>query len=144
MHSSHTKVQLMLAYTIARITHKIVKLFSTHLNQVPESYSFAKFVSVAKDTISGRPDLDRASTSHVERKNGTLRQCCKRLTRLTYAFSKNWANLQAALALHFWQYNFCRVHSALRITPAMAAGVTDHIWTLSELCFDLHETRQAA
>jgi hypothetical protein len=98
---------------------QIVKLFSTHLNQVPESYSPAKFVSVAKDTISGMPDLDRASTSHVERKNGTLRQWCKRLTRLTYAFSKNWANLQAALALHFWHYNFCRVHSALRITPAM-------------------------
>ncbi|MFL6353400.1 MAG: transposase, partial [Bryobacteraceae bacterium] len=70
---------------------QIVKLFSTHLGHLSESYSPAKFVSVAKDTINGMPDLDRASTSHVERKNGTLRQWCKRLTRLTYAFSKSWA-----------------------------------------------------
>jgi hypothetical protein len=78
-------------------------------------------------------DENRASTSHVERKNATLRQWCKRLTRLTYAFSKSWANLKAALALHFWHYNFCRVHSALRITPAMAAGITDHVWTFTDL-----------
>jgi hypothetical protein len=123
---------------------QIVKLFSNHLSHVSESYSPARFVSVAKDTISGMPNLDRASTSHVERKNGTLRQWCKRLTRLTYAFSKSWAKLQAALALHFWHYNFCRIHSALRITPAMAAGVTDHVWTLNDLCFDLHESKQAA
>src|SRR5438477_8959153 len=112
---------------------QIVKLFSTHLGAVSESYTPAKFVSVAKDTISGMPDLDRASTSHVERKNGTLRQSCKRLTRLTYAFSKKWENLQAALALHFWYYNFARVHSSLRVTPAMQAQVSDHIWNLEEL-----------
>jgi Integrase core domain len=103
------------------------------LQYVSESYSPAKFVSVAKDAVSGTPNLDRAGTSHVERKNGTLRQWCKRLTRLTYAFSKSWANLKAALALHFWHYNFARVHSALRITPAMEAGITDHVWTFSEL-----------
>jgi IS1 family transposase len=80
---------------------QVVKLFSTHLDKVSESYSPAKFVSVAKDAVSGAPDLDRAGTSHVERKNGTLRQWCKRLTRLTYAFSKSWDNLRAALALHF-------------------------------------------
>jgi IS1 family transposase len=54
-----------------------------------------------EDTINGMPDLDRANTSHVGRKNGTLRQSCKRLTRLMYAFSKSWTNLQSALALHF-------------------------------------------
>jgi len=118
---------------------QIVKLFSTHLSAVSESYSPAKFVSVAKDTISGTPDLDRAGTSHVERKNGTLRQWCKRLTRLTYAFSKKRENLQAALALHFAHYNFCRVHSSLRVTPAMEAGITDHVWTLAELCSSLPE-----
>lgn len=112
---------------------QVVKLFSNHLSDVFESYSPAKFVSVAKDAVSGVPDLDCAGTSHVERKNGTLRQWCKRLTRLTYAFSKSWENLQAALALHFWHYNFARVHSALRITPAMAACITDHIWTLQEV-----------
>ena len=90
-------------------------------------------MSVAKDAVSGTPDLDRAGTSHVERKNGTLRQWCQRLTRLTYAFSKNWGNLKAALALHFWHYNFARIHSALRITPAMAVGVSGHIWKFGEL-----------
>jgi transposase InsO family protein len=83
--------------------------------------------------MRGTPDLSRASTSHVERKNGSLRQWCKRLTRLTYAFSKKWENLQSALALHFAYYNFCRVHSSLRVTPAMEAGITDRIWTLADL-----------
>jgi hypothetical protein len=79
------------------------------------------------------PDLDRAGTSLVERKNGTLRQWYKRLTRLTYAFSRKWDNLKAALALHFAHYNFCRVDGSLRITPAMATRITDHVWDLSEL-----------
>ncbi len=85
-----------------RASHaQVVKLFSNRLDRVSESYSPARFVCVQKDAVSGRPDLDRAGTSHVERKNGTLRQWCKRLTRLTYAFSKRWDNLKAALALHF-------------------------------------------
>lgn len=112
---------------------QVVKLFSNRLDRVSESYMPAKFVSVAKDAVRGRPDLDRAGTSHVERKNGTLRQWCKRLTRLTYAFSKKWGNLKAALALHFAHCNFCRIHGSLRITPAMAAGITDHVWTIAEL-----------
>ena len=95
--------------------------------------SEAIFVSVGKDAIGGNPDLDSAGTPHVERKNGTLRQWCKRLTRLTYAFSRSWDNLRAALALHFAYYNLCRIHGSLRITPAMADGISDHIWSLSEL-----------
>jgi hypothetical protein len=86
-----------------------------------------------KTAVTGWPDLERASTSHVERNNATLRQWCKRLERLTYAFSRKWENLQAALALHFAHYNFCRVHSALRVTPAMEAGSSDHVWDLKEL-----------
>jgi IS1 family transposase len=112
---------------------EIVKLFSHHVEEGRERYSPASFVSVAKDAVSGLPDLDRASTSHVERKNGSLRQWCKRLTRLTYAYSKKWEHLHAALALHFAYYNFCRVHRSLRVTPAMESGVSDHIWTLKEL-----------
>lgn len=61
------------------------------------------------------------------------RQWCKRLTRLTYAFSKKWENLRAAVALHFAYYNSCRQHSSLSVTPAMEAGITDHIWKLAEL-----------
>jgi IS1 family transposase len=112
---------------------QIVKLFSHAVEEGRERYSPARFVSVAKDAVTGMPDLDRASTSHVERKNGSLRQWCKRLTRLTYAYSKKWENLHAALALHFAYYNFCRVHRSLRVTPAMEAGITDHVWTLREL-----------
>ena len=110
-----------------------MKIFSHHVEEGRERYSPAKFVSVAKDVVS---DLDRASTSHVERKSGTLRQWCKRLTRLIYAFSKKWDNLKAALALHFAHYNFCRIHGSLHITPAMAAGITDHVWTINDLIGD--------
>jgi hypothetical protein len=111
----------------------VVKMFSTTTQVVPEGYRPAKFLSVGKDAISGNPDLDRAGTSHVERKNGTLRQWCKRLTRLTYAFSRSWDNLGAALALHFAYYNLCRIHGSLKVTPAMAAGVTDHIREVADL-----------
>jgi len=79
------------------------------------------------------PDLDRATTSYVERKNGSLRQWCKYLTKLTYAYSKNLEHLNAALALHFAFYDLCRVHSSLRVTPAMEAGITGHVWELREL-----------
>jgi len=70
---------------------------------------------------------------HVERKNGTLHQWCKRLTRLTYAISKKWDNLKAALALRFAHYNFRRAHGSLRITPALAAGISDHVSTIGDL-----------
>lgn len=119
-------------YDRANHSH-VVKMFSHHVETGRERYSPGHFVAVQKDAVSGTPDLGRAGTSHVERKNGTLRQWCKRLTRLTYAFSKKWDNLKAALALHFAHYNFCRVHGSLRITPAMAAGITDHVWSLAEL-----------
>lgn len=98
-----------------------------------ERYSPGQFVTVSKSAIIGEPEMGRASTSHVERKNGTLRQWCKRLTRLTYAFSKKWDNLKAALALHFAHYNFCRIHSSIRVTPAMQAGLADHVWSIEEL-----------
>lgn len=77
--------------------------------------------------------MKRSCTSHVERQNGTLRQWCKRLTRLTYAFSKKWSNLRSALSLHFAFYNFCRIHGTLRVTPAMEAGITDRVWDIKDL-----------
>lgn len=98
-----------------------------------ERYSPGNFVTVEKSVQRGNPDLERACTSHVERKNGTLRQWCRRLTRLTYAFSKKKENLRAALALHFWYYDFARIHGSLRITPAMEAGITDRVWEIGEL-----------
>ncbi len=83
--------------------------------------------------ITGNPDPAGIYTSHVERQNLTIRMMCRRFTRPTNAFSKKLANLKAALALHFAYYNFCRIHQTLRVTPAMAAGVADHVWTLGDL-----------
>jgi IS1 family transposase len=96
-------------------------------------YSPPEVVSSEKKAVYGNPQTDRICTSHIERQNGSLRQWCKRLTRLTYAFSKRWANLRAALALHFAYYNFCRVHSSLKATPAMASGLTGRARTLAEI-----------
>jgi len=73
-----------------------------------------------------------------------LRQWCRRLTRLTYAFSKKKENLQAALALHFWFYNFARIHGSLRVTPAMEAGISDHVWSLNELVDPIREDDTAS
>jgi hypothetical protein len=81
----------------------------------------------------GRPDPAHISTSHIERQNLTMRMQMRRFTRLTNAFSKKLQNLQAAVTLYFAWYNFCRVHQTLRVTPAMEAGIADHVWTVSEL-----------
>lgn len=78
------------------------------------------------------------STSYVERQNMTIRQSIRRFTRLTNAFSKKLDNLKAACALHFAYYDLCRIHQSLRVTPAMEAGLTDHIWTLRELLTTQH------
>jgi IS1 family transposase len=83
--------------------------------------------------VMGRPDPERICTSIVERSNLSTRMSVRRFTRLTNAFSKKWENHWAAVALWFGFYNFCRVHKSLRTTPAMAAGITNHIWTVREL-----------
>ncbi len=83
--------------------------------------------------IAGNPDQTHISTSHVERQNLTMRMSIRRFTRLTNAFSKKLENLQAAVALHFAHYNLVRLHKTLRVTPAMAANVTDRLWSLEEL-----------
>ena len=79
------------------------------------------------------PDVNRICTSHIEKQNHTLRMHCRRLTRLTNAFSKKLENFQAAVALNFAYYNFCKTHKALRMTPAMAAGIESSHWTVEEL-----------
>lgn len=96
-------------------------------------YSPPKVTEIDKRAIIGDPDLDIASTSIVERSNLSIRMSNRRMTRLTNAFSKKLENHKAAMALHFANYNLCRVHRSLRITPAMAAGVTDHVWSVEEL-----------
>lgn len=81
----------------------------------------------------GEPDMKHASTSYVERQNLTMRMSMRRFTRLTNAFSKKIENHCHAIALHFMHYNFVRIHQTLRVTPAMAAKVTDRVWELSDI-----------
>jgi IS1 family transposase len=99
----------------------------------PGRYSPPQVIRADRIVISGTPKQSKISTSYVERQNLTMRMQMRRFTRLTNAFSKKLDNLKAAVALHFAHYNFVRVHSSLRVTPAMAAGVTDHLWSISEL-----------
>jgi hypothetical protein len=112
---------------------QLVKLFGD-FGQGPDArYSPARITEVISKVRSGDPDPDHISTSFVERQNLTMRMAIRRFTRLTNAFSKKLLNLKAAVALHFAYYNFCRVHSSLRVTPAMEVGLTDHVWTIGEL-----------
>jgi IS1 family transposase len=96
-------------------------------------YSPAEVIKVEKTVVSGMPDVNLISTSHVEKQNHTLRMHCRRLTRLTNAFSKKFENFQAAVALNFAYYNFVKTHGAIRMTPAQAAGVENSAWTVTEL-----------
>jgi transposase-like protein/IS1 family transposase len=96
-------------------------------------YSPAEVVSTERVPVIGNPDPKRICTSIVERQNLTMRMQMRRLTRLTNAFSKKWENLWAALCLHFAWYNFCRVHRALRVTPAMESGLTTRVWEIADL-----------
>jgi IS1 family transposase len=111
---------------------QLVKLYAAN----PENetrYSPAECIGCKVVPVFGNPDRDKVSTSHVERQNLTMRMQMRRLTRLTNAFSKKWEKLHAMLSLYFAWYNFCRVHQTLRVTPAMEAGIADHVWEIREL-----------
>jgi IS1 family transposase len=96
-------------------------------------YSPATCIGCDMKTVMGDPDPKHVSTSFVERQNLTMRMGMRRFTRLTNGFSKKLENHGHAVALHYMHYNFCRVHKSLRVTPAMEAGLADHVWTLEEL-----------
>ncbi len=96
-------------------------------------YSPSEVIATEVVPVIGQPDPNKICTSHVERQNLTMRMQIRRFTRLTNAFSKKWENHYAALSLYFAYYNFVRIHSAIRVTPAMEAGLTNHVWTLKEL-----------
>jgi IS1 family transposase len=96
-------------------------------------YSPPQISSVERYVISGEPEFAEISTSYVERQNLTMRMQMRRFTRLTNAFSKKVENLKAAVALHFAHYNFVRIHQSLRVTPAMAAGVSSRVWSIGDL-----------
>ena len=102
--------------------------------EAPEArYSPAKCVGCEMKKISGNPDPKHVSTSYVERANLTMRMSMRRFTRLTNAFSKKLENHAAMVALFFMYYNFARVHQTLRVTPAMEAGISDHVWSIEEI-----------
>jgi len=113
---------------------QLVKLYGDFGQHDAESkYSPNPIMEVISKVRQGDPDPEHICTSHVERQNLTMRMAMRRFTRLTNAFSKKLTNLKAACALHFCHYNFVRVHSSLRVTPAMAAGLTNEIWPLTSL-----------
>jgi len=113
---------------------QLVKLFGDFGQHDEGRYSPPRIAEVISKVRIGNPSVRDISTSYVERQNLTMRMQLRRLTRLTNAYSKKLANLKTAVALHFAYYNFCRVHASLRVTPAMEAGLTDHVWSVSDLC----------
>ena len=111
----------------------LVKVYGRPSKEDQRRYSPASCVGTETQVIRGNPDPKHINTSYVERQNLTMRMGMRRFTRLTNAFSKKVQNLGHAVALHFLHYNFCRVHQTLGTTPAVAAGVADHVWSIGEL-----------
>jgi IS1 family transposase len=111
----------------------LIKIFGTSGDSPESRYSPATCIGCRTGVLSGEPDQNHISTSFVERQNLTMRMGMRRFTRLTNGFSKKVENHGHAVALHFMHYNFCRVHKTLRVTPAMEAGLTDHVWNIEEL-----------
>src|SRR5439155_5818307 len=111
---------------------QLIKIYG----ETPESevrYSPAKCLGARKESVWGNPDEDHISTSYVERQNLTMRMAMRRVTRLTNGFSKKVENLRHAVAIDYAWYNFVRIHQTLRCSPAMEAGVSDHLWEMEEL-----------
>jgi hypothetical protein len=122
----------------------LVKLYGADPREKEVRYSPAQCIGAIPTTITGNPKPQHISTSYVERQNLTMRMQMRRFTRLTNAFSKKLENHRHALALYFMYYNFCRVHQTLRVTPAMAANVTDHVWEITEIISLLAPVGKAA
>lgn len=119
----------------------LVKLYES--SQEETRYSPAVCVSAEAKVIQGKPDMQNVSTSYVERLNLSMRMGMRRFTRLTNAFSKKVENHAYAVALYYMHYNFARIHTTLRVTPAMEAGISDHVWSIQEIAslLDQRNTR---
>ncbi len=111
---------------------QLVKVYSSP-REGEQRYSPGEVVEAVPVKIMGNPDKRRICTSHIERQNLTIRMGMRLMTRLTNAFSKKWENLDAAYNLWFAFYNSCRVHKTLHVTPAMEAGLADHVWSIEEM-----------
>ena len=112
---------------------QLVKIYGKPDNAGPDWYGSGKIIETVPTPISGNPDEAHISTSYVERSNLTIRMQLRRFTRLTNGFSKKLSHLKAAVTIFVAWYNFVRVHSSLRVTPAMEAGISDHIWSVEQL-----------
>jgi IS1 family transposase len=121
----------------------LVKMYGATTVEDQRKYSPAECVACKKERVTGYPDPNHVSTSYAERANLTMRMSMRRFTRLTNAFSKKLHNHGCAVALHFMWYNFGRIHQTLHCTPAMRAGVTDHVWSVEEIVglLDFAESR---
>jgi len=112
----------------------LIKLYGESTEQkLQKRYSPAKYTGSKVEVIAGNPERKHISTSYAERQNLTMRMGMRRFTRLTNAFSKKVENLAHAVSLHFMYYNYVRIHKTLRVSPAMEAGVSDHLWSLEEI-----------
>ena len=119
---------------------QIIKQYGTQPGEVARRYSPAECTGVEKKRVFSAPDIEKVSTSYVARQNRTMRMSMRRFTRQTNGFSKKAEDYTHAVSLHFMQYNFCRAQKTLtkaaagiKTTPAMAAGLTDRVWTIEEI-----------
>lgn len=118
----------------AGIDYAILQKIYGNSEQGPEThYSPAICMGARKAVISGNPDHNHVSTSYVERQNLTMRMSMRRFTRLTNGHSKKLENHEHAVAIHYMYYNFGRIHQSIRVTPAMEAGIADHVWSIEEI-----------
>lgn len=115
------------------IDFAVLTKFYGNSNDAQSRYSPGVCIDIQASAVTGSPDPKHISTSYVERQNLTMRMSMRRFTRLANAFSKKLENHMAAIALHFMYYNFCRIHQSLRMTPAMAAGVTNKLWDVADI-----------
>lgn len=122
----------------------LVKIYGASPDSAKGRYSPADCTGAKKQKVEGNPDERHVSTSFAERQNLTMRMHMRRFTRLTNGFSKKVAQHANAVALHFMYYNFVRIHKTLRMTPAMAAGVTDKLWEVSDIVALIEEKEAAA
>src|ERR1700680_1011908 len=124
---------------------QLVKIYN-ETSEGQKRYSPAECIGCERKAVTGYPAPEHISTSYIGRQNLTMRMGMRRFTRLTNAFSKKVENHEASVALHFMHYNFVRVHQSLRVTPAMEAGITNHIWSFEEIVVlaDARQLRMAA
>jgi transposase-like protein/IS1 family transposase len=111
----------------------LIKVYGKNDHEGEQKYSPPEVVDIETKVLIGNPEPHRICTSIVERGNLSIRTSVRRLTRLTNAFSKKWDNLRAMMAIYFAFYNFCRIHSTIRCTPAMESGITSRVWTIRDL-----------